>query len=150
MSQTYGQHEWEKVPDKNFEKWKNFDNLPEPYKQLLKKEDNFKIEDGTLTNGTKYTYKVSYWQTSDTWSVIRWLSTGSKTWTAAKKDQYYTVKTELADLDYRNFLLQDNQKEKRNVWVTTEILQDEETDEQGQKKKKLIFVMDKTEKLPQN
>lgn len=66
------QIEWIIDPEKGWEKWRNYDNLPEGYKAFLKRENDFRIDSSELTNGVPYTYSVKYWENTDTYSVIRW------------------------------------------------------------------------------
>lgn len=92
---TMSQLDWIKDPEKGWEKWRNYDNLPEGYKSILKREDKFRVDSSELTDGVPYTYQVSYWSTSDTYSVIRWpkkpgFSAGGSSWRKPPNEYSFT------------------------------------------------------------
>jgi len=85
------QLDWIVDSEKGWEKWRNFDNLPEGYKAFLKRENDFRIDSAELTNGQMYTYSVKYWENTDTYSVIRWKKkSGSGTGSWKKPANEYT------------------------------------------------------------
>src|SRR6476469_4628214 len=134
MAQTFSPtREWQtdpKNPDAQI--FKNFDNLPEGYRAFLVKEDNYKTEDSTLTEGVTYIYKVKYWENSDTYSVWRvkkkqYSNSGSSSGSGFKggfrssgkpQPQYLDVK--LCDVGEASSLLKTNRSDGDTYWTCEE------------------------------
>src|SRR5215213_4273873 len=74
---------WIKDPKgSGFERIRNYDNMPDEYKEFLPKQDGFTItKDG-------YRYSVKYWDTSDTFGVSRIKTDSTSTFSSKPKPAF--------------------------------------------------------------